>query len=91
MKPLQAAEAYSLYVKGDSPGKKHRRVWVIQGKGIREYISQAILQSVVGPEESCMPPCTAERSEEKTKRSRANLLKCQNGNLVFLNMETVNL
>lgn len=39
LKPLQAAE-----VKGDSPGKKHKRVSVIQGMGLKNK-NQAILGS----------------------------------------------
>ena len=60
-KPLQRAETCSVYVKGDPPGKKHRRVPVIQGMGTRECISQAILESsLVRPEASCMSVCTVQ-------------------------------
>lgn len=33
LKPLQAAEAYSLPVEGDIPGRKDKRVWVTQRTG----------------------------------------------------------
>lgn len=71
LKPLQTEETCSLYAKGDPPGKKHKRVPVIQGIGTREYINQAILESsLVRPETSCMSVFTVQ-----TRRCILSLIK----------------
>lgn len=71
LKPLQTEEACSLYAKGDPPGKKHKRIPVIQGIGTREYISQAILESsLVRPETSRMSVFTVQ-----TRRCILSLIK----------------